>query len=298
MCRPFVLYLVAGLSACGGGPVPAPPTVSPDGAAAVPVTLAHPAPQASVNAATAWAGRIDRFSVAKAIDGYKRETEITPGDPAPLIALARAYVFFADNHLRTTADRAARSDALESAMDTSEKGLLASSPAFAAAVEAGQPIDKAIDACDASAAPALAAYGTALARYGLDKGFTALLMYKARIIAAMQRVLAVAPDTQYAAADRELGSFYACTPSFAGGDLAKSRMHFDKAIERAPQALETRLRYAETYAVASHDRALFAHLLQEIQDADAGASEIYPDNYLVKKRAALLALSINELFLP
>lgn len=181
-------------------------------------------------------------------------------------------------------------------MDAGERSLLLVSPAFAAAVKAGQPIDKAVEACDASAAEALAVYGQALSRYGLDKGFTALLMYKARIIAVMQRVLALAPATQYAAADRELGSFYARAPAFAGGDLAKSRTHFDKAIERAPAALETRLRYAETYAVESHDRALFQRLLTEVQTADLGPPEIAPDNQLVKKRADLLARSINDLF--
>lgn len=299
MRRTIAFAVTAGFFACGGGPVPAPPAPSADGAPVQQTTrVEQPLPEAPVDAATAWAGRVERTSVGKAIDGFKRESDKAPSDPAPLVSLTRAYVFLADQHLRTTSERAQRSDALEQAMDSGERALLLASPAFAAAVKAGQPIEKAVEACDASAAPALAAYGSALARYGLDKGFTALLMYKARIIAVMQRVAAIAPDTQYAVADRELGSFYARTPAFAGGDLAKSRVHFEKALERGPAALETRLRFAETYAIETHDRALFTTLMQQIKDADLGPPDIAPDNQLVKKRADVLAQSTKDLFAP
>jgi hypothetical protein len=256
---------------------------------AIPLDLA-------AQAKAAWAGRTERSEIGRAIDLWTRLADSHPDDPAALVALSRAYVTLADYHLTTPADAGTRSDALERAIDAAEKALVAASPALAAALTKGTPIDEAVKSVEASNVVVLATYGAALARYAIDKGFTALLMYRSRLPAVMQRVIDVAPDTLYAIADRELGAFYARVPGFAGGDLAASRTHFDKALKLAPAALETRLRYAETYAVEARDRALFVTLLGEIAGADLGGADIAPDNTLAKRRAALLAARTDEIF--
>jgi tetratricopeptide (TPR) repeat protein len=247
-------------------------------------------------ARAAWAGRTDRASLGRAIDCWLRLSEARPDDPKPLLALSRAYVILAEFHLRAAADMPQRADALERAIDAAERGLLASSAAFSATVKRGVSIEEAVKSVEADKMEALAGYGTSLAHYGADKGFTALLMYRGRLVAAMQRVLEVAPSTSHAAADRELGAFFARVPGFAGGDLGRAREHFDKALALAPEALATKLRYAETYAIEAKNRELFARLLAEIKAADAGEPELAPDNLLVKRRADLLAASIDDLF--
>ncbi len=300
-----ISFLAVGVVACSPGPVPAPPSPSPDTTGSV---TAADADTSGADAGTpvdldaqaraAWAGRTERASLGRAIDCWLRFSESRPADPAPLLALSRAYVTLAAYHLRAPADIAQRADALERAIDTAERALLASSPAFSAAVKRGVSIEEAVKSVEVDQIEALAVYGTSLAHYGVDKGFTALLMYRGRLLAAMQRVLEVAPKTEYAAADRELGAFFARVPGFAGGDLARARSHFDKALELAPEALATKLRYAETYATEAKNRDLFVRLLAEVKAADAGAAEIAPDNIMVKRRADLLAASIDELFAP
>ncbi len=303
--RSLRVITLAALAAagCSPGPVPAPPSPSPDTTAAVPAADADAANAGAgapldldAQARAAWAGRTDRASLGRAIDCWLRLSESRPDDPQPLLALSRAYVTLADFHLRAPADMAQRADALERAIDTAERGLLASSPAFAAAVKRGVSIEEAVKSVEADKMDALAVYGTSLAHYGIDKGFTALLMYRGRLVAAMQRVLEVAPKTEHAAADRELGTFFARVPGFAGGDLNRSREHFDKALTLAPETLTTKLRYAETYAIEAKNRELFARLLSEVKAADAGEPELAPDNLLAKRRADLLAASIDDLF--
>lgn len=247
-------------------------------------------------ARAAWAGRADRSELGRAIELWIRLSESRPGDPAPLTALSHAYIELADYHLRAPNDAAHRSDALERAIDCAERALVASSASLDAALKKGTPIDEAVKSVEANNVVVLATYGASLARYAIDKGFTALLMYRTRLLAVMQRVLEIAPATLYAIADRELGAYYARVPGFAGGDLAASRAHFDKALQLAPTALETRLRYAETYAVEARDRALFTKLLSEVATADIGAADVAPDNQLVKMRAASLAAATDELF--
>ncbi|MEZ0311471.1 MAG: TRAP transporter TatT component family protein [Myxococcota bacterium] len=303
--RSFRVVTIAVLAAagCSPGPVPAPPSPSPETTAGVPAADADTAGadagaplDLDAQARAAWAGRVDRTALGRAIDCWLRLSESRPDDPKPLLALSRAYVTLADFHVRAPADMPQRADALERAIDTAERALLASSPAFSAAVKRGVSIEEAVKSVEADKMEALAVYGTSLAHYGVDKGFTALLMYRGRLVAAMQRVIEIAPKTEHAAADRELGTFFARVPGFAGGDLARAREHFDKALGLAPEVLVTKLRYAEAYAIEAKNRELFARLLAEIKAADAGEADLAPDNLLVKRRADLLAASIDDLF--
>ena len=298
-----VVTLAALAAACSPGPVPAPPSPSPETTVAVPAADADStgadagAPlDLEAQARAAWAGRTDRAALGRAIDCWLRLSEAHPGDPQPLLALSRAYVTLADFHLRAPAELSQRAEALERAIDAAERGLLASSPGFAGAVKRGVSIEEAVKSVEADKMEALAVYGTSLAHYGVDKGFTALLLYRNRLLAAMQRVIEVAPKTEHAAADRELGAFFARVPGFAGGDLVRAREHFDKALSLAPEILATKLRYAETYAIAAKERELFGRLLAEVKAADAGEPDLAPDNLLVKRRADLLAASIDDLF--
>ena len=306
-------FVLTGVAACGSRPVPAPPAnvdaaltatavAAPAQATATADLVQNsPAPPAlpidlEAQATAAWAGRAERSELERAIDLWTRVADSRPSDPAPLVALSRAYVVLADFHLRAPSDAGSRSEALERAIDAAERALMMASPALAAALKKGTPIDEAVKSVEAGNVVVLATYGAALARYSVDKGFTALLMYRGRFTGAMQRVITVAPDTLYAIADRELGAFYARVPGFAGGDLAASRTHFDKALQLAPAALETRLRYAETYAIEARDRALFVKLVGDIASADLGDATVAPENTLVKRRAARIAASTDEIF--
>ena len=52
----------------------------------------------------------------------------------------------------------------------------------------------------------------------------------------------------FAGPHRYFGAMYGLAPGFAGGDMDKSREHFEKAIALAPNYLGSRVLYLEVWA--------------------------------------------------
>ncbi len=131
----------------------------------------------------------------------------------------------------------------------------------------------------------------------MAKGFTTLLKYKDMIKTTMDTVLKIAPTYYHGAADRYLGAYYSKTPSFAGGDMKKSKEHFDASLKRAPNYFGTKVLMAEFYAKKEDDRALFEKLLKEVIGGDPNATaEISPENKIEQRKAKALMKKIDDLF--
>ena len=108
-------------------------------------------------------------------------------------------------------------------------------------------------------------------------------------------------DVTYASggADLLLGVLAGTLPAFAGGNPQQSRSHFERSLQVAERRfLMAQVLYAETYAVAQQDRALFDRLLAEV---DAANIDILPSerlaNTVAKQRAAALRARADRLFL-
>ena len=102
----------------------------------------------------------------------------------------------------------------------------------------------------------------------------------------------------YAGADLFLGMLYGSRSKMLGGDPAKSRMHFERALRITDRKfLMTQLYYARSYATQNLDEELFDTLLAEVESASL---EILPENRLAnavaKQKAALLKAKKPELF--
>jgi len=102
----------------------------------------------------------------------------------------------------------------------------------------------------------------------------------------------------YAGADLFLGMLYGSRSKMFGGDLVKSRAHFERALRTTDRKfLMAQLYYARSYATQSLDEELFDRLLAEIE---AASLEILPENRLAnavaKQKAALLKAKKPELF--
>ena len=100
-------------------------------------------------------------------------------------------------------------------------------------------------------------------------------------------------------ADLLLGVMAGSMPAFAGGDPDLARAHFERALLAAERRLlMAQVLYAETYAVARQDRALFDRLLDEVAAADI---DLLPDqrlaNAVAKERGAALHARADRLFL-
>jgi tetratricopeptide (TPR) repeat protein len=102
----------------------------------------------------------------------------------------------------------------------------------------------------------------------------------------------------YAGADLFLGTLYGSRPKMLGGDLEKSRRHFDRALRlNGGRFLMTYVYYARSVAVQSLDEALFDELLAKV---DTASLEILPKarlaNQVAKRKSELLKSRKSDLF--
>jgi predicted anti-sigma-YlaC factor YlaD len=103
----------------------------------------------------------------------------------------------------------------------------------------------------------------------------------------MTRVLELDPNFYHGGPHRYFGAFYAVAPDFAGGDLAKSREHYDKSLEIAPYFLGTKILMAENLATKLDDEQMFDKLLEEVLAADLSTvpPEILPEMTAEQEKA-------------
>ncbi|MFC1609904.1 TRAP transporter TatT component family protein [Myxococcota bacterium] len=283
--------LVWGSYGCGGAHQAAwdkPPLPSP------PADVEQPVDQATL-AEKAWENRSERSSLEQAIGAWEEMSEQTPNDPQTLAKLSRAYFLLAESFM--TAGENSQSLAIyDKGITAGELAMLAVSEEFATQVRGGEPVEAALDAIPVAGQAALFWYAANLGRF-IAADVTTAAMYQNRIHAVMQRVLELDPSFFQAAPHRFLGSFYAEVPAFLGGNLDKSREHFEAALTVAPDYLDTKVLYAELYAPRVEDRALFDRLLGEVVAADPSVIPgLEPEQHMAQSRARRLLDNPDELF--
>lgn len=123
-----------------------------------------------------------------------------------------------------------------------------------------------------------------------QKGSPAAMADLVVIEHVMARILEL--DEAYQAGSPHLffGGYYAAKPAMLGGDLERSRMHFEKALKLADRRfLFTQLTYAEIFARQSFNQDLHDQLLKEIIEFPLdSAPEFALSNQIAKRRAKKL----------
>ncbi len=119
-----------------------------------------------------------------------------------------------------------------------------------------------------------------------------------RLESLMVKVLDLDPTFHYAGPHLFLGTFYGGRSKMLGGNLEKSRHHFEKALELTHNKyLLVRLFFAKTYAVQTQNRELFESQLQAVLQAPA---DLLPEqrlaNQVARQKAAKLLEQVDELF--
>ena len=118
------------------------------------------------------------------------------------------------------------------------------------------------------------------------RGVISLVRHNAKVFATMERVAAAAPTTYFGGPDRYFGTLFGAVPAAAGGDLAKSRVHFERSLAIA-ECFDTYVLFAEVYAKAAGDADLRQRLLRHVVEADpAGIPELEPEQRLAQRKAA------------
>jgi len=114
----------------------------------------------------------------------------------------------------------------------------------------------------------------------------------------MQFVAKTDSTFYFGGADLFLGMLYGSRPKMLGGDPARSRGHFERALRiNQGKFLMTYVYYARSYAVLNQDQPLFEQCLATV---DSASLEILPSqrlaNTVAKKKAQLLRAKMEELF--
>ncbi len=246
----------------------------------------------------AWGKRADRKELEKAIGLWEQATSTTDiKNPHTLTQLSRAYYLLADGYMRIAGENDAMLNTFEKGISMGERAMMASSQEFAAKVKAGERVEDVVILLPASAQAAIYWYATNLGKFAVAKGFGTILFYKDRIFAVMQRVLSIDETFFHAAPHRYFGAFYAKAPSFAGGDMKKSKEHFEKALSLDDAYLGTKVLYAQYWAVKSEDKALFTSLLNDVKVADpAILPQLIPEQKIEQQKAITLLGQTSELF--
>jgi len=240
-----------------------------------------------------WKGRVEQTKLGEALANFERLHAVNPNDLETLVYLTRGYYFLADSHLQ---DVEQKKKYYEKGASFGEKAM-ATNAVFKEAVKAGKDIDEALSSLTKAEVPAIYWTAANLGKWAKATGIAAALKYKNKLKAMVSRVEELEPDYFFAAPSRYWGGFYAVAPSFAGGDMKKSKSNFEKSLKFAPEYQGTKVLMAEVYFTKEDKKEEFEKILKEVLASKFdNHPEIGPENALEKKKAEKLLAKMNDLF--
>ncbi len=240
-----------------------------------------------------WKKRVHQESLEQALAKFELLHGAIPEDLDTLVYLTRGYYFLADAHYEKVE---LKKTTYEKATSFGEKAM-ATNLNFKQKVEGGTAPEAALDTLTLKEVAAIYWCAASLGKWAKSSGIAAQLKYKTRIKAMVERVGKLKPDYFFAAVPRYWGGFYAVAPSFAGGDMTKSREYFEKSLKGASEYQGTKVLMAEVYWAKEQNKKEFEKNLNEVLASKYDDHpEIGPENALEKKKAEKLLKQMDELF--
>jgi hypothetical protein len=241
-----------------------------------------------------FAARLDEAELRAAIAAYGEAAKLAPARVEPWERLTRAKMLLADGFLlfRKDRDKAAKAEIValfEQGRADAEQALRTRSAEFARLRRLEVPIDEAAAVLGKDAALSLYFWAQHTILWANEKGLRTTMAQHETVFRVMERVRSLDPATWYGGADRYFGIVFAAAPAVAGGDLKKSRAAFEASLGLAPAYLETWVLYAQLYARAAGDDALYTAALERVIAAEVDAiPELVPEQTIAKKKARAL----------
>lgn len=244
-----------------------------------------------------WAERGDRAKAEQAVKLWEEAAALDPTRADIQLALTYGYYFLANAHVRWDADNEKALKALyEKGVKAGRNAVWLTSPDFAARIQKGEKWEAAVKTVEAAAVPGLYWYATNMGKWALLDGFTTILREKDHIAATMERIQALDEGYFHGAPHRYFGVYRTKIP-FPGGDPPSSKKHFEQALKLSPNYLDTKVLFAEAYAVKVQDEDLYERLLKEvIATPDDVMPDIVPENANAKRVAKQMLDEKDEYF--
>lgn len=240
-----------------------------------------------------WKGRENQESLRQSLANFESLHAAQSNNLETLIYLTRGYYLLADSHLENIDEK---KKYYEIAASFGEKAM-ALNEKFKESVKSGKSVEDSLDLLTKNEVPAIYWSAASLGKWAKFTGIAAALKYKTRIKAMIKTVEKLEPDYFYGAISRYWGGFYSIAPSFAGGDMKKSKEYFEKSISISPEYLGTKVLMADVYYTKVGDKKEFEKSLKEVLASKFDTHpELGPENALEKKKAKKLLEKMDDLF--
>jgi predicted small secreted protein len=231
-----------------------------------------------------WNKREDKAQLLKALEGFETLSKATNDKLEFYVFLSRGYYFLADGH---TEDMEEKKKLWEKGTGWGEKAM-ATNKAFGEAMKKEEKVEDHLDKLGKKEAPAIYWTAVNLGKWAKNSGLATILKYKSRIKKMINKVQK--HDAYYFSGSpyRYWGAYYAVAPSFAGGDMKKSKKNFDKVIKMFPNYLGSKVLYAEFYTTKKGNQKEYVKVLNEVLKAKLKKDSFYPENVIEKRKAKKL----------
>ena len=235
----------------------------------------------ATQAAEKWEQRGDKASLLESLSLYE---QVIAGDPTNRDAafhLVRGWYFMGDAHESETEAKLAAWDKAITFGDM----CLNINTAFKETLEKSGNKSEAIKLATSEDVPCIYWTSASLGKWAKTNGILQSLKHKSTFVGFMEQVEALQADYFYGAPYRYWGAYFAVLPGFAGRDLDKSKVNFDKSIGIAPDYLGTYLLLADNWARNSQNVEEFDQAVQYVLASDP---EALPEDLLPENRAELV----------
>jgi tetratricopeptide (TPR) repeat protein len=240
-----------------------------------------------------WSQRADTEKLKASLTIFEKIHAANPKNLDALIYLTRGNYFLADSHLQ---EMSKKKEVYEKAAAFGEKAM-ATNSAFQQSISEGKTVEDSLITLTEAEVPAIYWTAASLGKWAKASGIAAQLKYKTRIKGMIERVEKLRPDYFYGAVPRYWGGYFAVAPSFAGGDMKKSKKNFDRSLAIAPEYIGTKVLMAEVYWTKQGDRKQFESVLKDVLSSKFDQHpELGPENIWEKKKAEKLLKNADELF--
>lgn len=136
-----------------------------------------------------------------------------------------------------------------------------------------------------------------IGKWALNSGVNTTIKYRSLFTDVSNRIIQLDENYYGGGIYRILGAYYAVLPAYAGGDLDKSWVYFQKSLKINPNYLGTKVLMAQAFAVFRNDAELFSKIINEVIEAKLDkTSDIYPENFLEQQKAISLNHDMANLF--
>ena len=222
--------------------------------------------------------------------------EGSPESASTLRSAARLYSAYAGSFIQEPT-RAARLSAR--AWGYAQRALRLQSPSLAAALD--QPFDawqaRMADVGEKDVALLFDVATTWACYIQTHSDDYAALAAIPRVTAALDRVVALAPEYDHGSAWIYLGVLYSLRPAAVGGEPEKGRAAFERAMELSGgRHLMAQTQFARQYARLMFDQALHDQLLQQVIAADPREPGLTLSNTLAQQQARILLDNASDYF--